>query len=125
AAAGDPVSALQTVESGVPFTGSNYGSQQTYSNSTTVGGSTIAVGTSWSAGSVNQVAGSWKFMKRPAGVTWAGIAQYYMITAAAARYWQGWCHDGGANPATTTGFRLLLGSSSFLAGSYLRAYVVI
>jgi hypothetical protein len=126
AASGDPAPLVQTVESGVVNATNNHGGQQIYATSTTLAAQIISASTSWSIGGTNQGSTAIKFFPRLVGsITWAGIFHQHLIASGGTRYVQVWAIDGGANPATTTGFRATLSASSFLAGSFMRAYVVV
>ena len=123
-ASGDNASLLQTVESGTVNASANHQYQQMYGTGTTVAANNVGAATGWNIGNVATLAQSIKFFPSR-NATWIGILTESVFTSGGTSYVQTWAMAGGANRATTTGFRLTLGASSFLAGSFMRAYVVV
>ena len=123
AASGDPNLTLQCVESGVVFTAANHNMQQMFAVGSSASGFLASATSGWTWG-INRTSCSVKFFRVPSGTTWSGDMLLSSISSGGTRQAQTNALDGGANPATTTGFRLTLAASSFIAGSYFRAYVV-
>lgn len=123
AAAGDPSHLLQSVESGVPNASSNHSNQSMQGQASGVAASG-ATGTSWNMGASARVNFSVKMFPLVGTPVWVGLVNNAFITSAALRYVLTHNIDGGANPATTTGFRVTLTSSSYIVNSRMRCYVV-
>ena len=121
---GDNSLLLQSVQSGVVFATSNHAYQQLYAQSTTVAGSSPAVNVGWNIGGTRVGFISIKFAAHPSNTSWVAVTSMAMFAATGQAYVQTWSLSGGANPATTTGFRVTLGASSLQAGSFMRAFVV-
>lgn len=126
AASGDQNGAIQTVESGVVNTTNNHLMQLLYaanSAPTTPGAGQQTASAAWNFGP-KYTWGRFNFTPFVGSAIWCGTFLMGNISNGGVRQVQTGQFDGGANPATTTGFRLTLGGSSLQAGSFLRAFVV-
>ena len=124
ATSGDPNINVQTVESGVVNASVTHVVQVLNSTSTTTSSGLVSAAAAWAMGGTQNLAGYIKFWPMIGFNCWEGVAHNAMRNSAGNRYINLYGLDGGANPATTTGFRITPVSSSFVAGSFFRAFVV-
>ena len=125
-ASGDLVGKLQSVVSGTPNAANNHNIQQLFGTEATAAAATV-INTFWDVGGGLEVQSTIQLYPRGggAGAQWAGTADIHMIAQDGRRIVWAYAFDGGASVATTTGFRLTLGTSSLQVGSYMRAYVIV
>jgi len=123
AAGADQNLGMRVIRNGVPDGGANYSHQAMYGSGTAVGASGVNSLTSWGMSGGRYANGIMTFVANPNSGLF-GVHNQALISGAA-RYFQNFAYDGPALTPAGGGFRLLFtGAGTFLAGSFLRAYVV-
>lgn len=116
---------LNSVENGVVNTSNNHVGQLLAGAGATPSAAAIGTSTAWVFSSTARGWGTFSMFPFIGGSVWAGDLTFSQRSNAGIRQTQKQELDGGANPATTTGFRLTIGGgTSFSAGSYFRSFVI-